>query len=156
MSEKHFAFLDVETTGVEDDAKLLEVAIIQVDPDDWAPLAVYHQVFFFQPSSYTGKIYEAHHKNNLLIECQASNVHSWAWEPPPIPEQTIAIGRNVHFDLGVLKRCIPELHKRFHYRTLDLTSVELLHGQGRKIESTHRALHDCLIEMHHMRGYRAK
>lgn len=151
--KQRFAFLDVETTGTDDDAPLLELAIILTEQDSkhrWKPLAVYHHVFHFNPANYPGMVWEQHTKNGLLDECRISGTYAIMGVDIVLPEKTIAIGRNVHFDLNVLKRCLPSVHKQFHYRTLDLTTLEMVHGQGEKIESTHRALHDCMLEMHQL------
>lgn len=150
--KQRFAFLDVETTGTDDDAQLLELAVILTEQDSkhrWKPLAVYHHVFHFEPNNFAGKVWEQHTRNGLLDECRMSSTFPHMVDIV-LPEKTIAIGRNVHFDLNVLKRQLSQLHKQFHYRTLDLTTLEMVHGQGEKIESTHRALHDCMLEMHRL------
>ena len=147
---QRFVLLDVETTGLEDDATLLELAMFRMRyRGSWQVEEVLHRVYAF--IEVPGKpVYEAHHHNGLLAECylMLNSVYpSRAEVEKFVPEGAIACGRNVHFDLKALDRQWPGISRRFSHRHLDLASFTLVQPKGDRPASTHRALHDCLLEL---------
>lgn len=165
---QHFALIDVETTGLEPDARLLELGLLVMRYVDdgkalgWVVDHVIHRVFYFkqhenpdQPGTWLPSVFEAHVDNGLLKECAASDAHPWHLDEELaalVPERSIPIGRNVHFDTKVLERHMPKLAARLHYRHLDLTTLEMRTPMGPAVhparaKSTHRSLQDCICEL---------
>lgn len=160
---QHFALIDVETTGLEQEARLLELGLFVMRYVDdgktlgWVVDLVIHRVFYYKPhTEHPLPVFEAHVDNGLLKECAQATEHPWHLDEELaalVPERSIPIGRNVHFDVDVLKRHMPKLAARLHYRHLDLTSLEMqanTHNQGfipARAKSTHRSLQDCICEL---------
>lgn len=154
---QHFALLDVETTGLEEEARLLELGLFVMRYVDdgkamgWVVDSVVHRVFY-----HPLPLFEAHRSNGLVEECARAAEHPWSCDEELaalVPEKSIPIGRNVHFDIKALQKHMPKLAARFHYRHLDLTSLEMqanTHNQGfipARAKSTHRSLQDCICEL---------
>lgn len=149
---QHFVVLDVETTGLEEHTRLLELGMLVCRyTDRWVVDSVVHRVFYYKPAPENPlPLFEAHLSNGLAEECERAVEHPWASDEQLaalIPERSIPVGRNVHFDITQLKKHLPTLAARFSFRHLDLTSLEM--GQERPLRpaSTHRALHDCVQEL---------
>lgn len=167
-----FVIVDVETTGLEQGNHLLELGMVVMRFLDipgkdaglspatpgvygWSLDAIHHRTFYRYRES-DQPLWESHRTNGLAEECAESShtVGNKADEELArlLPEKCIPVGRNVHFDMEVLKRELPLLAARFHYRHLDLTTLEMAdRNQGAVIypargATTHRALHDCLLE----------
>jgi oligoribonuclease len=161
--------VDLETTGLEpDDCAILEIAAtLSADEAPTEVIGSISLVLFFagDPNDCDPVVTEMHAKNGLWAECRASRLMCSAaqrkmldWLPPVESLQEGEVltltGSTVHFDLAFLKRHMPELAARFHYRILDVSSVkrfcsDLGMPKLPKVEA-HRALPDCLESLDHL------
>lgn len=165
-------WVDVETTGLEPDSLLLEVAIVVTD-DALKRCAGICRVCHHPADKLEAHLNEwaanQHKASGLLTEVVEANadveqveeeLHAWLTEelgaepPPPMA------GSTVSFDRGVLKRCMPSVEGLFHYRNIDVSSVKEL---GRRWfpdvvsptkNNAHRAMGDVLESIEHLRHCR--
>jgi oligoribonuclease (3'-5' exoribonuclease) len=158
--EQHYVILDVETTGLGETADLLEVAMIDLTAVDnkqgrrWLCHGVHHAVLYRPELTKRQDLFEAHHKNGLVDECRHGlcevDFIDWQYATTKVlGKRPIAVGRNVYTDLAHLSRHAKTLFGAFHYRTIDLTTIDAAWSPDPLPEyppSTHRALHDCMLE----------
>jgi len=158
--EQHYVILDVETTGLGEKADLLEVAMIDLTAVDnkqgrrWLCHGVHHVVLFQPNLTERTDLYVAHRNNGLVEDCKygLTGLAFIDWQYAMIKvlgKRPIAVGRNVYTDLAHLSRHAKVLFDAFHYRTIDLTTIDAAWSLDPLPEyppSTHRALHDCMLE----------
>lgn len=166
--EQHYVILDVETTGLGETADLLEVALIDficVDNKQgrhWLCHGVHHAVLYRPELEKRQDLFEAHRNNGLVDECRygLSELDFISWQHRVVGllgKHPIAVGRNVYTDLAHLSRRAKILFGAFHYRTIDLTTLDYTWSPDPLPEyppTTHRALHDCLLEYQRLQHYR--
>ena len=156
-----FVWLDVETTGFQAGNRLLEVAwaSVRFGPVGQRRILAVGQRTYWWPIEGLGpdeKLFEAHLTNGILRECRMGHPrdsYPEIWNEQ-IPMGSILVGRNVYTDLNILKDQLPEFAKRFSHRTVDITTIEMATGRMETRNSTHRAMHDVLIELELMKDWR--
>jgi len=145
----YFAWFDTETTGLDDDAALLEVGFVLTDSDlnilwqkDWLTETI--KTCMFGPVDGVREeqalcndfVREMHNKNNLwgdrmtkpltmpgaMQEEIATKIYELGIEAKEVP----MAGSTVGFDRATLKREIPNLESMFHYRSIDVSSIKEL------------------------------
>lgn len=161
-----FIGLDVEATGLDDDkCLLLEIALVVFD-HHLVPMGSFRRVIGQSPEELELALHpvarEMHVDNGLYDDVLDSDVtvgqaereavewlrHMGVVRPLPM------VGSSVTFDRNVLRRVMPELFSKFHYRSVDATSVALaakamgvLYPADNGAEdagSAHRALYDVM------------
>lgn len=167
-------FLDLETTGLNEDRDLvLELAMVAVRlptfeivskfaaivrPDIWSTVkrnlhervSVMHATSGLSAELDQGAGVAAH-----LVEgdaCRFVNQHA----PQTLAWHTPLAGANPDFDRRFLRKQMPKLHAKFHYRNFDVRSVTQLQDWivgVAHIESQHRALADCLQAIQQVRDF---
>lgn len=133
-------WLDLETTGLDPhNDEILEVAACVSDleqPFDVGP--IYHAVLRppVKPADVHNHVLEMHHKSGLWADCAQSTMTLAQVEESLIARtdmllsadrenQTTLAGSSVHFDLGFVRRWMPDLARYLHYRVYDVSSVIL-------------------------------
>ena len=174
MTREYALGLDIETTGLENGALILEVALVLFDsnlnPVTHTSETIYHPI---------GEVYEAmgdyvtdmHTTNGLLedikntnpektIRTVESNLCDWIAENTsgtPLP----MLGSSIHFDRTLVSQQMPDLYEKFHYRSIDATSIKLA-AQGlsateiqapEKIGTQHRGYDDLLDSANTVKHY---
>jgi oligoribonuclease len=138
-------WIDTETTGLADDAVVLELGFVVTDiylNELWS-----HSWLIHPPTTYSdlvlsmdNYVQEMHHKNGLLHDL------SEAWNtgkldgPQTVELQAIALlgaagiepgknplcGSTAHFDRRMIAHNLPKLEAYFHYRNIDVSSIKEL------------------------------
>lgn len=156
-------FLDLETTGLnEDTCVILEAGLIIVD-QDLQEVDVYHEVVY-QSEEELAKMddycWNIHTQSNLVHEVRASTKTLAEVEDEIIrrldaefgPDvKPVLAGSSIHFDRKFIRKHMPRLDKRLHYRMIDVSSFKeayrLLFGYKRPQSAVpskpaHRAIPD--------------
>ena len=133
-------WVDTETTGLEYDALLLELAIV-VTGDNLKPLAnrswvIHHHkdVVALRLNAWPRK---QHGESGLLEEVEASKQmtplvekEAYNWLKEELGEAHCGklpmCGSSVQFDRGKLEHGMPKLVELFHYRNVDVSSIKEL------------------------------
>lgn len=138
MTNYHFLWLDLETTGLSSsDDHILEVGWSVSEPklDFLHPLI---QSRLITPRAEVTRLlqespeaYSMHEKSGLLIDLyQDGTVVLEDAEDDilnSLPEgQVVLAGSSVHFDRAFIERYMPRLHERLHYRHFDVSAVRML------------------------------
>lgn len=149
---------DIETTDLDvDTLDVLEVSLVAFDSDlnviDAIAIVIHHELDQLRMN---GIVAQMHTKNNLLRDVENA---TWPldkaeaklcdWMDEYIEDEghlPYMLGSSLTFDRNVLARHMPELAGRFHYRSLDATTVKILAEAGgvdlQLDASLHRALDD--------------
>lgn len=153
-----YLFLDLETTGLERDASILEIAAILVD-DDLEELSRFHRVVSGNLSKLTSETQNMHARNYLLLAVGASGV-LWeeadrqceAWlraSTVARPDQGLTLaGSSIWADRTWLQHHGSAIFEQLTtHRMLDISAVSIfLKSVGVDVEecrsSTHRAMND--------------
>lgn len=147
---------DVETTDLDvDTLDVLEISLVAFDsnlnPLDEITTVIHHDL---DQLWMNGVVAQMHTKNGLLRDVNNANTSLYeaetrlcAWmDDHTQGQRPFMLGSSVTFDRNVLALHMPELATRFHYRSLDATTVKLLAEAGdvelHLDESTHRSLGD--------------
>jgi oligoribonuclease len=161
---KHLIFLDLETCGLrEDKDAILELAMVAVALPTFAVVAEFSNVV--RPDIWSTvkrnlheKVLAMHTASGLAAELDAGagiaahtveglavdfvNAHA----PQTLAWHTPLAGANPDFDRRFLRKQMPKLHAKFHYRNFDARSItqiqDWVFGQAH-VDSPHRALADC-------------
>lgn len=168
MNDQPMVWVDVETTGLDDDYdQLLEVAMLITDKE-LEPIAgasyVVHWSEFLGVNSFVWKM---HTENGLFDECRASTISlpqidtmlSGLLRQRGINGNAPLCGSTVHFDRGFVKRDLPLTHARLHYRNVDVSSLKELVLRWRPEyeypkKDYHRAMPDIHESIKALRHYR--
>lgn len=166
MFENRILWLDLETTGVEPDAEILEVGMLVTEGLDEV-LAAESWVCMpprFNPFDLPDAVYDMHSASGLLDDLRRNGKHpdyirnsartfigEWfgSYVTSPGQDVTVAGSGIDRFDLPLLrsKPAWLDVTERFHWRTLDVSGTKRLASMaGAEIEAPgtgHRALDDC-------------
>lgn len=170
----NLVFLDVETTGLrEDKDMILELGMVAVELPTFEVVAEWSRVI--RPPLWESvkrnlheKVLEMHTRSGLVADIDDSETapehliegeacafvqqyapHTPAW-------QTRLAGANPDFDRRFLRKRMPKLHAKFHYRNFDVRSITELQDWVfgvAHVDSPHRALLDCLHAIQQVRDF---
>lgn len=172
-----FVFVDIETTGLDEDTcDILELGMAVVSDDlenvrarSW--IIGPQKGLKFYKQGIDDYVLQMHSKNGLFdaIDCGAGRdrheVASAAVEfclanAGPV-EGILLAGSSVHFDRRFLRRWMPMLDGVFHYRNIDVSTitelVKIWHPKAvpGKRETDHRVLTDIQNTVELLRYYRS-
>ncbi len=163
-------FLDLETTGLDVARdRILEVGVAVVSSNmrvvesrSW--VAALPDDFVEEVAPVVDRMHTA---NGLWDEVGASAFTIPAIEADLeeylsalVPGRWVMAGSSIQFDRNFLKKWMPNLEKRFHYRMLDVSSLDeaFLCWSAKDlflgVSSRHRALDDCLASLDKLIYYR--
>lgn len=164
-------WVDTETTGLEDNCQLLEVAIVITDETLSVKASIWRVVHVERENVWelmVPCVQEMHTKNGLLVDCQDSNhtLESIDLEIEQFLQQHTqgikypVAGNSVHFDVKVLCRLLPSFGNCVDYKIVDVTSCWIVkndhfpkcHVVKRYFESPHRALDDVFDSIEQLRA----
>lgn len=137
-------WIDVETTGLELDEYMLEIAVVGSDiegkviRDFWyhSLLCTHTPAFFDRLENLTPIVKSMHEKSGLLREVTAI-----CGNPVSLAETQIFkilnknqianmnlmfAGSSVHYDVGFIQRTMPQLYHFMHYRQVNVSTVKEL------------------------------
>lgn len=142
MKKVYYLFVDTETTGLNFDDKgkeklnkLLEISWILTTKElniINKGTKVVHYLKNEIKHLLEPKIYRLHENNNLLNDCCNSNVSIKEIDDllcKILDNNTkensyiILAGSSVHFDKEIIRRNLPKLYNRLHYRNFDISSL---------------------------------
>ncbi len=162
---KHLIFCDCETTGLDENKDhILELALVAVELPTFREVA--HYVSVVVPPMWPTVLRNMHERvcrmhaaSGLLAEIAQTEgerpVHLvegeaiafvQQWAPQTLSWHTPLAGANPDFDRRFLRKRMPKLHARFHYRSFDVRAFTQLQDWVFGVEhreSPHRALADC-------------
>lgn len=159
---------DIETTDLDvDTLDVLEVSLVAFDtnlsPISDITIVIHHEL---DQLWMNGVVAQMHTKNGLLRDVNNANTSLYeaetrlcAWmDDHTQGQRPFMLGSSITFDRSVLALHMPELAARFHYRSLDASTVKILaEANGIEIEadaSTHRSLGDVYRSAYILRqGY---
>jgi oligoribonuclease len=183
--EPTFLFLDLETTGLSpDNDRILEVGMVITDANlttistfgqsiQWSDI-YYHMGTdtYLPPFTVDNVVVEMHTKSGLWEDCYRSKkkesevwndaIHFVQHHCGDHSKDMWMIGNTIGFDRSFLHHWVPGFNELFHYRSVDISSVEILYNlwvggekdvskpKGNKL---HRAVPDCLDSIQKARYY---
>jgi oligoribonuclease len=168
-------WLDMEMTGLDPEReRIIEVAVIITD-GQLVELANGHELVVHQPEEVLAAMDDwnkTHHgASGLTDRVRASTIDEAAAEAQlvaminehvPSRERPVLAGNSIHQDRRFVRRYMPLLDKRLHYRMVDVSTVKELARrwypaiaakQPAKKE-THRALDDVRESIEELRFYK--
>jgi len=174
-------FLDIETTGLHERARLLEIGALLVRASDLEIVAPFQTIVECRDGPSTDvwetEAFKMHAANGLLgtiagkspslATSAADAVHQFeAWlKKLGQPAKTCSIaGSSVHMDVAFLRRQVPDFDwSRFSHRLLDISTLRAfseiaglkLFPEKKEYEG-HRALADCHQDLEQLRVATAK
>ena len=177
------AFLDLETTGLDPDTSvILEVGIVLTEDNleeiaraSWVIHAqVAQQIAIYAPGSTAcvdERVVQMHHANGLWKESAEStdsraivreSIAAWLCDHNVIRGQVPLAGNTIGFDRMFLREYMPEINAHFHYRSIDISSLnELARRWAPALYAArpngivaHRALDDLDVSIATARYYR--
>ena len=169
-------WLDMEMTGLDPQReRIIEVATILTD-GQLNEIATGPELVIHQPDEILAAMDEwnkSHHGSSGLIErVKASTVTEAEAEEQtiafinahvPSKERPVLAGNSIHQDRRFIRRYMPAMEKRLHYRMVDVSTIKelarrwfpaLIAKQKAKKE-THRALDDIRESIEELRFYKA-
>jgi oligoribonuclease len=169
-------WLDMEMTGLDPQReRIIEVATILTD-GQLNEIATGPELVIHQPDEILAAMDEwnkSHHGSSGLIErVKASTVTEAEAEEQtiafinahvPAKERPVLAGNSIHQDRRFIRRYMPAMEKRLHYRMVDVSTIKelarrwfpaLIAKQKAKKE-THRALDDIRESIEELRFYKA-
>lgn len=168
-------FLDLETTGLLDADRIIEIAALAVNGRTLEPLDEgFSTLVFCDPAilaHLNDIVREMHTANGLLAELAlagASGAGEVARKTMEYlnqhgqPGQVPLAGSSVHFDRKFLKRQYPQIESWFHYRNFDVSTIKQEYrlrfpnaGEPPK-NGGHRAMADCHDSIAELAWYRER
>jgi oligoribonuclease len=174
MSADRLIWIDLEMTGLDpQENTIIEIATVITD-SQLNIIAEGPSIAIFQPEEELEKMDEwnvTHHTENGLLErVRASEVPLAAAEQRTLEfvnehcteGESPLCGNTIGQDRRFLNRHMPDLHKLFHYRSIDVSSLKELAVrwypalQRYEKSGSHRALDDILESINELRYYRQK
>ncbi len=175
MASDVLVWLDMEMTGLEPDKeRIIEMATILTD-GNLVEIAVGPDLVIHQSDELLAAMDDwnkKHHGGSGLVErVKASTVTEAEAEEQtiafinahvPAKERPVLAGNSIHQDKRFVRRYMPVLEKRLHYRMVDVSSIKELARrwfptitakQPQKKE-THRALDDIRESIEELKFYR--
>ena len=166
-------FLDLETSGLRPEKHvILEVGVVLTQDD----LTIQDQESWVVKQSINldeidPNVVRMHTKNGLWVDVDQKGLPQGTVEADVIAWLDARVnwrsawtmaGNSIHFDRSFLRRHMPELDDRFHYRLVDVSSFKEMMQRwlpkkfnDRPIRrSTHRAVPDCLGSIEELSYYR--
>lgn len=152
-----YLWLDLETTGLDPvRCEILEVAVLATDERlVQVGAACSWVVWYGSPPAMDDYVRAMHTKNGLIAELPQAML-----QPPAIEECVLAFvasvfpegakpvlaGSTIHFDQRFIKKHMPALARRLHYRLFDASTLKMacktLYGFDPPKAEAHRALAD--------------
>jgi oligoribonuclease len=168
-------WLDMEMTGLDPDReRVIEVAMILTD-GKLEEIATGPELVIHQPDDVLNAMDEwnkTHHGASGLIErVRSSTMDDAAAEAQlvafinahvPAKERPVLAGNSIHQDRRFVRRYMPQLDKRLHYRMVDVSTIKELArrwypaviAKQRAKKETHRALDDVRESIDELRFYK--
>jgi oligoribonuclease len=170
-------WLDMEMTGLDPDReRVIEVAMILTD-GQLAEIATGPEVVIHQPEQVLAAMDDwnkTHHGASGLIDrVRTSTVDDAAAETQllsfinahvPAKDRPVLAGNSIHQDRRFVRRYMPQLDRRLHYRMVDVSTVKELArrwypsviAQQPAKKETHRALDDIRESIDELRFYKQR
>ena len=168
-------WLDMEMTGLDPEReRIIEIATILTD-GQLAEIAVGPELVIHQPDEILAAMDDwntKHHGASGLTErVRMSQISDGSAEAQTIAfidahvstrDRPVLAGNSIHQDRRFIRRYMPALEKRLHYRMVDVSTIkelarrwypQIIAKQPAKRE-THRALDDILESIDELRFYR--
>ncbi|HTR51771.1 MAG TPA: oligoribonuclease [Kofleriaceae bacterium] len=168
-------WLDMEMTGLDPEReRIIEVAMILTD-GQLAELAIGPELVVHQSDEVLAAMDDwnkSHHGASGLVErVKASTIDDAAAEAQlvafinahvPAKERPVLAGNSIHQDRRFVRRYMPQLDKRLHYRMVDVSTVKELARRWYPAitaklpqkKETHRALDDIRESIDELRFYK--
>jgi oligoribonuclease len=166
LSFNRLLWIDLEMTGLDPDKHhILEVAAIITDMN-FHELALYDAVIK-QPASVLKHMEDwsrDHHKNSGLLERVPDGKSEKAAEADlldlingQIKGPVVLAGNSIHHDRRFIRRYMPELEAKLHYRMVDVSAwksiIEVKFNYQFKKNKNHRALEDVRESIAELKVY---
>src|SRR6266496_2104645 len=167
------AWIDLETTGLSLDCRIIEVACVVTDEKFDEKTDLFSSCVFLPRDAVTEETaVEMHVKSGLWEEIQhakrpmssVDRVVSYMIGKFYGTQKLILGGSSVHFDRGFIEKYMPATSRHLHYRNLDVSSIKFfascLSGIPTeylppiKAETKHRAADDIRASLKAIRWYR--
>jgi oligoribonuclease len=168
-------WLDMEMTGLDPDReRIIEVAMILTD-GQLEEIATGPELVIHQPEEVLAAMDDwnkSHHGASGLIDRVRSSTISDAEaeqqmiafinEHVPAKERPVLAGNSIHQDRRFIRRYMPQLEKRLHYRMVDVSTIKELArrwypqviAKQKQKKETHRALDDIRESLDELRFYK--
>ncbi|CAG0918323.1 unnamed protein product [Notodromas monacha] len=170
---KRIIWIDLELTGLEQDAKILEIACLVTDPDlevlDEGVECIVHQPDDVLNSmnawcvEHHGKsgLTEACRKSTMSLEQAEQKVLKFVEALTPFGKCPIA-GSSVHTDREYIRRLMPKFNEHCSYRIIDVSSIKEIcrrwypgiFSRCPTKKLSHRSLDDILESIEELKYYR--
>lgn len=164
------AWIDIETTGLTLDCKLLSVACIITDNDlneiEHIEEVIHYNIANLEMNDYVRGM---HTKNGLLDKVQSSTTTSLEVEEKLVklltkygkPNEIYMAGNSIHFDRKFIEKYLPTVHLYLNYRQIDVSTLKMLCLMWTKIEEfkkqkAHTALADIRESIAEMKYLKAE
>jgi len=170
-------WLDMEMTGLDPDReRIIEVATILTD-GQLNEIAIGPELVIHQPDEVLAAMDDwnkSHHgasglidrvKSSTVTDAQAEEqTIAFVNAHVPAKERPVLAGNSIHQDRRFIRRYMPALEKRLHYRMVDVSTIKelarrwfpsLINKQKAKKE-THRALDDIRESIDELRFYKER
>ena len=177
-------FLDFETTDLDvDRTLLLEVGCVAVTAE-LNPLTTYHRLIWSDPETTVQRmgdyVRNMHETSGLTRDRELADMRpggladivdliaeltTWLDDLVNGPDDDLVLAGSgvAEFDRPIMRRLMPSVERRFHYRTLDvgllrrmLPLIDLgdiadeMHAAGERNDAPHRALQDATSSYHQL------
>jgi len=168
-------WLDMEMSGLEPDReRILEVATILTD-GNLTGIALGPELVIRQSDELLAAMdpwnTKHHHGSGLVDRVKASTITeadaqaqmlAFIDQHVAAQERPVLAGNSIHQDRRFVRRYLPELERRLHYRMVDVSTVKELARRWypnlptHKKKDSHRALDDIRESIDELRFYRAQ
>jgi oligoribonuclease len=157
-----FLWIDIETTGLDTNDDILEIACIMTTPD---LQPIFEREYVIHYDGCTDKmsdwVRETHTRTGLFDKAKQSRTTILDAEDDLLKEigirdGFIMAGNSIHFDRGFIKKKMPRLFEKFHYRVMDVSSIRIFFDNIPPYEKKrqHSAKQDILESIQEFRYYK--